>query len=447
MKQFTPSSDTVAVIGGGFSGLATAWELARAGVSVTVFEAEDTLGGLAADFEVGGTRLDRFYHHWFTNDRAVMDVIETLGLSGDVVLNPTNTGLYFANTIFRLSSPLDLLRFSPLPFIDRIRLGLLALRARRVKDWRALENLTAEEWLRSLGGDRVFETVWKPLLDGKFGPYASDVSAVWFWNKLKLRGGSRGKGGKEQLAYLEGGFQRLAEAMAQDICQRGGEILLGTPVEAVTPVETGGLDVETAEGARHFDQVVATTALPLVARMVSGWAPDAHIEQLTRIPYLGNVCMVLELDRPLSDTYWLNVNDPGFPFVGVIEHTNFERAETYDGRHIVYLSKYLPHTDPLYAMSADDMLEFAVPHLRKMFPAFERDWVQQHHLWRARYSQPVVERNYSALIPDAKGPVEGLWYCSMAQVYPEDRGTNYAIRDGRAMATRLLAEVGVSQAL
>jgi protoporphyrinogen oxidase len=426
----------VAIVGAGFTGLSAAYELAHRGVAVTVLESEPAIGGLASAFDVGGHVLDRFYHHWFTNDQAVMQLIEELGLQDQVAINPTNTGVYYANNFFKLSTPLDLLRFTPLPFFDRIRLGLLALRARRVSHWMELEDKTAVQWLRELGGERVFRVVWEPLLNGKFGPVANEISAVWFWNKLKLRGGSRGKGGEERLAYFKGGFVALAEALAERVRACGGTIELRAPVARIEP-DGDAWRLTTPGGELRADEVIVTTALPLVAEMVADWASADYLRQLRRIQYLANVCLVLELDRSLSDTYWLNVNDPSFPFVGVIEHTNFEGPENYGGRHIVYLSKYLPHTDAMYGMSADEVLEFALPHLQKMFPALQRSWIRDHHVWKARWSQPVVERRYSALIPPAEGPKRGLHLCSMAQIYPEDRGTNYAIREGRRAGARL----------
>lgn len=431
----------VAIIGGGFTGLTAAFELAKKGVRVTVLEAEDELGGLAAAFNVGGEKLDRFYHHWFTNDLEVMGLIDELGLNDRVEINPTNTGIYYANNFFKLSTPWDLLKFTPLSFIDRIRLGLLALRARRVTNWMDLENKTAHEWLRELGGEHVYRIVWQPLLKGKFGPYAEKISAVWFWNKLKLRGGSRGKGGEERLAYFKGGFVALAEALANRIQSLGGRIELQAAVSSMQQGADGQWTIKTQRGVVRAERVIATTALPLVADMIQSWADPAYLAQLNRIQYIGNVCLVLELDRPLSKTYWLNVNDPTFPFVGVIEHTNFERPETYGGRHIVYLSKYLPHTDSLYGMSADEFLEYAIPFLKKMFPSFECGWIHAHHLWRARWSQPVVETHYSTLIPGEDGPKQGFHVCSMAQIYPEDRGTNYAIREGRRCGRRVGALV------
>jgi protoporphyrinogen oxidase len=435
----------VAIVGGGFTGLSAAYELVNKGISVTILEAEDEIGGLASAFEVGGEKLERFYHHWFTSDLEVMALIEELGLNERVEINSTNTGIYYANNFFKLATPWDLLNFTPLTFVDRIRLGLLALRARGVKDWTELENKTADQWLRELGGENVYRVVWQPLLKGKFGPYADEISAVWFWNKLKLRGSSRGKGGEERLAYFKGGFVALAEALTDRIKELGGRLELNAPVSAIEPSD-GAWRAITENGVITSDRIIATTALPLIAEMVRGWAADDYLKKLERIQYIGNLCLILELDRSLSDTYWLNVNDPSFPFVGVIEHTNFAKPETYGGRHIVYLSKYLPHTDPLYAASADEFLEYAFPFLKIMFPEIDRHWIRKHHLWRARWSQPVVEKHYSKLIPPGDGPADGFHICSMAQIYPEDRGTNYAIREGRstalAISERILSQRG-----
>ncbi len=431
----------VVVIGAGFTGLSAAWELATRGAQVTVLEADGEVGGLAGSFPVGGngTRLEKFYHHWFTSDTHVTDLVRELGREGEVVHRETRTGMYFANRQFRLSSPADLLRFTPLPPLDRIRLGLLALRARRVGDWRRLEALTAREWLVRLGGRRVFDVVWRPLLEGKFGEYADDVSAVWFWNKLKLRGGSRGRGGAEVLAYYRGGFAALADQLAHAIERAGGAIRLGTPATGLEAREGRVVGVETPDGHVPADAVIATPALPIVADLVAPHAPADYVARLRRIRYLANLCVVLELDRSLSRTYWLNVNDPGFPFVGVIEHTNFEPPETYGGRRLVYLSKYLPDAAALYRMSDAEVVAFCLPHLRRMFPAFRAEWILAAHVWRARYAQPIVERHYGALIPPVTTPLAGLYLSTMAQVYPEDRGTNYAIREGRKVG-RLVAE-------
>jgi len=427
----------VVVIGAGFTGLSAAWELARRGVAVTVLEADPEVGGLAGTFEVQGERLEKFYHHWFTNDAHVNDLVRELGVADRVIYRPTRTGMYFANTVFRMSSPADVLRFTPLGVLDRLRLGILALRARGVKDWRPLEHLTAKEWLIRLGGPEVYRVVWEPLLNGKFGPFASSISAVWFWNKLKLRGGSRDRTGAEMLAYYRGGFAALADRLAEEVVRLGGVIRTGEPAVALHVRDGAVTGVRTTRGVVEGDAVLATTALPIFADLVAPHVDESYTKRLRSIDYLANVCLVLELDRSLSSTYWLNVNDPGFPFVGVIEHTNFEPAATYGGRHIVYLSKYLPEDADLFRMSDDEVVDYCVPYLERMFPEFRRDWILGAHVWRARFSQPIVVRHYSRLIPEVETPVAGLYLSTMAQVYPEDRGTNYAIREGRRVGVQI----------
>lgn len=436
------STDPVVIVGAGFTGLSAAYELATRGIPAVVLEQDASVGGLASGFQVGDATLERFYHHWFTNDRHIQDLVREIGEEHNVVHRPTRTGMYYANNIFRLSTPMDLLRFDALSFPGRIRLGLLALKARSITDFSAIEHMTARDWLIRLAGAEVFSKVWEPLLVGKFGPYADRVGAVWFWKKLALRGGSRAKDGREVLAYYRGGFCCLAETLKTRLEAMGVDVRLSTRAIALQSENGRATAVRTDHGLAPASAVLLTQPLPLAAEMLEGAAPAAYLAKLRRIEYLANVCMVLELDRSLSDTYWLNVNDPSFPFVGVIEHTNFEPPEAYGGRRIVYLSKYLPETDPLFLMSEDEAFAYATPHIQRMFPAFSPDWVKRRHVWKARHSQPVAEPNYSRLIPDQQTPLENVLISTMAQIYPEDRGTNYAVREGRRAGRRLAEAIG-----
>lgn len=423
------------IIGGGFTGLSAAAYLAKDGARVLVLEKEATLGGLASGFDVGGYELEKFYHHWFTSDRHIAGLATLIGVEDQIVTRATRTGMYYAGSTFRLSTPLDLLQFDAIPFFDRVRVGLATLAVRAIKNWRKLEDLTAKQWLIEWFGQRAYNIIWEPLLIGKFGRYADEVSAVWFWNKLALRGGSRGKGGGEHLAYFKGGFARLARETGAYIERHGGDMRLQTAATRVH-ANDNGVVVDTAAGAFTARTALITTPLPHAADLLTDDAA-AYAQALRKIDYLGNVCLILELDRGLGDLYWTNVNDPAFPFVGIIEHTNFEPATSYGGRHIVYLSKYLPTDDPLYTMNAEDMFAFATPHIQRMFPRFDPAWVQRRHVWREPYAQPVVIQRYSELIPDTETPLPGVYLASMAQVYPEDRGTNYAVREGRKVAGQI----------
>ena len=440
MPQSTNYQQRVVIIGAGFCGLSAGLEFAKAGWRVTILERDAEIGGLAGSFVVGGQRLEKFYHHWFASDRHIASLIEELGLQGNMVYRASSTGSYYANSLFRLTKPTDVLFYKPLSILGRFRLGFLVFQAMAVRDWKSLEQQTAEQWLRRKCGSEVFERVWMPLLKGKFGAAASEISAVWIWNKLALRGGSRGKKGEEILAYYKGGFASLADSIANRIRDLGGQIRTASEVDEMTARNGRITGVSTAGSDIEADLVVCAAPIPEYVRLLTPHVAPSVLLPLRKIRYLGNVCLTLELDRSLSDTYWINVVDPSFPFVGVIEHTNFEPASSYAGRRIVYLSKYLPTEDHLYQTTDEELYNFSLPYLKKIFPEFDESWVLDYHVYREPYSQPIVTRQYSALIPPARGPLAGLYLASMAQIYPEDRGTNYAVRQGREVAAQCIAE-------
>jgi protoporphyrinogen oxidase len=428
----------VVIVGGGFTGLTAAYALSKQGKRVCVLEADSTPGGLAGTFEFGdGVTLEKFYHHWFNNDVYVPELVKELGMEGDVILLPTRTGMYFNGRMWKLSTPLDLLRFKALSLVDRIRLGLLVFQVRRIKDWKTIEHLSIREWLEQLAGKSVYKIVWEPLINSKFSVYAEAVNAVWMWKKLVLRGSTRNDKGGEELAYFKGGFGRLAEALAAAIRANGGEVRYGA---RVTGMDTAGKTItalHTSHGQVDGAKYLFTPSFPIIADMFEGKAPADWLAKLRRVKYLGNMCLVLRLKHSLSETYWLNVNDPGFPFVGVIEHTNFDKPENYKGSHIAYLSRYLAKEDPVWGYTDEQYFEFALDHLKRMFPKMDKSWVEEFAVWRSEYAQPVTERNYSQYVPGQETPYENALISTMAQIYPEDRGTNYAIREGRNAAALL----------
>jgi len=431
----------VVIVGAGFTGLTAAYVLAKQGYRVIVIESDASVGGLAGTFQfTDGVRLEKFYHHWFNNDIYVPELVKELGMEADIVTLSTSTGMYFNGRMWKLSTPMDLLRFSALSFVDRIRLGLLLFQVRRIKDWRTIEHLNIREWLESLCGKNVYRVVWEPLIISKFSIFSEVVNAVWMWKKLVLRGSTRNNKGAEELAYFKGGFGRLAEAMVNTIQNAGGEVSVG---EKVVGVEVDGgriTGLQTTTRRVLGRQFLFTPAFPIIANIFQDAGSADWLASLRKVRYLGNMCLVLRLNHSLSNTYWLNVNDPGFPFVGVIEHTNFDSPDHYAGSHITFLSRYLAVEDPVWAYTDEKYLDFALESLKRMFPEIERSWVIEYRVWRAEYAQPVTERNYSQYVPGRETPFENTFVSTMAQIYPEDRGTNYAIREGREVAAEIASK-------
>lgn len=423
----------IAIIGGGFTGLTAAYELSKnKKFDVTVIEKNKYLGGLASSFDMNNVPLDKFYHHWFNNDKYALELVKELGIHNLLMPRNSNTGIYYANKKYRLSTPYDLLTLKALSFINRIRLGLVTIYVRKIVNWKKLESITAFEWLQKICGKQVFNIIWKPLLIGKFGRFAPKISAVWIWNKLKLRGGSRDKGGNETLVYIKGGFKSLFDQISSKIIENNGKIVLNNKV--IRLVSSGnGWNVILKTKKLYFDSVLVTSHLPEFSEIISTFASKKYLNSLAKISYLGNMCLVLSLKKSLSSTYWLNINDPRFPFVGIIEHTNLEETNTY-GTHIVYLSKYINIKEKLYAMDKDEFLDFSIKYIKKIFPEFSKDWIKSSYLWKEDLTQPIVTKNYEEIIPDYKTPYKNLFLSTMAQIYPEDRGTNYAIREGKKIA-------------
>ncbi len=435
-----------AVVGGGIGGLSTAFELANAGLRVVVIESMTEIGGLASAFipdAKGSERLDCYYHHVFNHDTDFMTYLSKLGLEGSLIKKTTSTASYVNGKVYRLSTPIDLLCFSPLSFIERVKVGLHTLKVRKIKDWHELENITTFDWLKRDLGDKLFRKMWEPLLRAKFGSYAEEISAVWFWSKLVLRGGSRGSSGAEELCYVKGGFIKIIEALAQSIKNNGGDIKTSTDVDLITKNEDDCIfKLSLNDGSKiHANSVVLACSLPEASCLINQVANSEYIKKLNDIPYLGNVCLTLELKNKLSDTYWLNVGESDFPFVGIIEHTNLEVPESYGGRHIVYLSKYLKTSEPQYLMDNKELLCYAIPYIKRIYPNFNKDLILAYHVYRSKYAQPVVGINYSARMPEIKTPYKGLYINSTAQIYPEDRGLNYGIRNGIKTARLVISDL------
>ena len=438
----------VGIIGAGAAGLAAAYELGLQGHSAAVYERADFLGGQASTFDVGGARLEKGYHHWFTSDTDIVDLTHEIGLGHQVRWIDSSVGTLWDGRIYPFVTPMDLLKFTPLSLLDRMRLGLTTLYLQRQKDFRKYEGITADEWLRRHSGKRGYEVFWGPMLRGKFGDdYYKDVGMAWMWGKVQTRVKSRGKGMvKEKLGYPIGSFGEVFDVLADRVREQGGEVHLSAAVERVDARDgkSVGMRVALDGGSaqdERFDAVIATTPSYLFPRLVDG-LPSDYLQRLTDVNYMAAVLVILVLDRPLTNVYWLNVADRSIPFVAAIEHTNLIGPEHYGGKHIVYLSNYLSSDHPMFRMGHDEILREYLPHLRKINPDFNPSWIETSYHHRVGAAQPIIGTNYSDRIPAHRTPFRGLYLANTTQVYPEDRGTNYSVRMGREVARMVMGDLG-----
>jgi protoporphyrinogen oxidase len=433
----------IGVIGGGIAGLTAAYRLAQAGHTVILWEQHERLGGQAAAFPVGdGAFLEYFYHHLYMSDTAIVGLIEELGIGDKLVWIDSNVGFFADGKIYPLASATDLLKLSFIPLTDRIRIGLATLYLQRITassgKWRRFEEVTAWEWLRKAVGKRAFDRVWGHQLIAKFGNRAQQVAMVWFWNKIFLRTQSRpGLLAREQLGYIVGSFNVLIDRLADACRELGVDIRVGTGVNGLDRHDIGPARFTVCGGDGRdepLDAVIATTPSPILLRLAPD-IPEPYRTQLTSATYQGAVCMLLKLKQPLSKTYWLNIGDERLPFTGIIEHTNFIGPEHYGGWHYVYVSKYVDWDHPYVAMTDEELLDEYEPRLKLVNPDFDRSWIGDMWVFRERAAQPIIGLHYSEKIPDHRTPYPGLYLANTAQIYPEDRGTNYSVDLGNRIAT------------
>jgi len=430
--------EKIAIIGAGFGGMAAAYDLAKAGHKVTIYEAAETVGGLASGFKEPHWDwwVEKYYHHWFASDRHMLGLIRELGWEDKVLFPRPYTVMYHEGKFYPFDSILKAILFPGLGWgVDKIRFGLVGLYLRLTNNWRPLEQFTVDAWMRKWAGDKVYELMWQPLVVGKFGErYYKQVTMAWMWARLKAR--------TTRLGTFEGGFQNFADMFADRLREMGVEIRLQTPVTRIER-EAGSSQVSVrSEVTEVYDQALVTLSPEAMTRLVPS-LPEEYLHGLRSMKSMGAVVMVLALEHQLSEEgyYWYNLpKSAGYPFLALVEHTNYVGAEHFGGDRIVYMGDYLEPEHEFFRLSQEELLERFLPALKKFNPKFERDWVRKAWLFRTGYAQPVPRVGHSQNIPPIATPVEGVYFASMSQVYPWDRGTNFAVEIGRRAARMMSSE-------
>lgn len=430
----------VAVVGGGFSGMAAAEALLAAGADVHVFEKQSQLGGEVATRAIGNTFVEYYYHHCFSSDRHLLAAADRLGVTEKLTWVDSTMGFYWQGQLLPFNGPADVLRFGPLNPLQRLRLGLSVLYLQRKKNWRPLQDVSAAEWMRRFCGDRVFDTVWGGLLKAKFGEDWHRVSMSWLWARIYVRAASRSKGmAKEQLGYFTNSFRTLVDGFGRRIEELGGHVSLEAPAERII-IENGQARGIVAGGERRdFDLVLAAVHTPIFLHLAPD-LPEDYRGRLASIAYKGASCLLLELDRRMSPYYWLNISADDLPFTALVEQTNLVSPEAYGGSHLLYVARYMSPQDPLMRMETAALFDHYLPFLQKVYPQFSRDVVKNMWSGGDPFAQPLIEVGYQHKKPAMRTPIPRLYLANTTLIYPEDRGINYSIRLGQEVAAQMLAD-------
>mgnify|MGYP003599478478 FL=1 len=433
----TENQRHIAIIGAGFAGLSAAWDLVKNGQKVSIFEASAEPGGLASGFKEPhwDWSVERFYHHWFQTDSHLLGLIEELGWSDQVLYPRPVSVMYHKGKFYPFDSIPAALAYPGLGFgFNKIRFGLVGVYLKLTKNWRALEKTTTDAWMRKYAGSKVYESMWQPMMIGKFGENWHDkVSMAWMWARLHVR--------TTRLGTFRGGFQVFADRFAGKLEEAGVAIRYKTPVKTLQRRENGKISVELGEGqTESFDQVLVTLSPGMMAEMAPD-LPSDYLAGLRNLKSMGAVVMTVSIKHPLSPEgyYWYNIpKQAGYPFLSLVEHTNFLKPEYFGGDHILYIGDYLETDHPNFSKSDEELVEEFLPHLTKINPNFTRDWVNKIWVSKTAYAQPIPLPTHSPVIPKIETPIPGLYFASMSQVYPWDRGTNFAVEIGRRAAKLML---------
>jgi protoporphyrinogen oxidase len=434
-------SKRVVVIGGGLAGLAASYDLARAGHHVVLLEAAPDFGGLASSFRLEGHPIERFYHFICRSDHDLLTLVDELGLGRTLHWQQTHTAFYYNGRYYPFGSPLDLLRFSAVPWWQRFRFGLHITRSRYRSQWRWLDQIPAKPWLIESIGEQAYQVIWHPLLKVKFGDYHDQISAAWIWHRIwRVASSRRSMFEREMFGCLEYGTATLVDPLVAWLRARPNvELRTGVRVRPIEVHAGRVTEVHAGDARIPCDAVISTVALPILDRLVPNQS-DPYFQRVRQVKYIGLVCMLLSLRRPFSRNFWTNINDPRISFNGIIEQSTLNENLQRAGLNVVYVPFYLPTTEPRYRAADKDLFTEYTAMLKLMNPDFSESWVKEYHVFRTPHAQPVFTINFVDLMPDHRTPIRGLYVTDSTQFYPEDRTISQAIRQGRTAAAMIMAD-------
>ena len=415
------------ILGSGPMGLGVAYHLIKKGYKPLIFEADDRIGGMTASFDFNGIDIERFYHFHCKTDDAFFQILKELDLTTKFHWQKTKMGFWYKNKIHPWATPIDLLKFPDLNFIQKLRYALHAFISTKRSDWKSLDQINARDWLIKSLGYQTYEILWKKLFDLKFYQYANKVSAAWIWSRIKRTGLSRKNMFQEELGYLEGGSQTLLDEMKNFILKNGGKIKLKSKVNLVN-IENNRIKNLIINGKKiSSNKVISTIPIPYVNKIIPD-LPILFAKKYDQIKNIGVVCVIAKLKKNISKHFWLNINDPKMDIPGIIEYTNLRKISNIS---IAYIPFYMPQDNKKFKDEDSVFVSKVIRYIQKLNPNIRKDDFIDIKVNRYFYSQPVCEINHAELLPPINTPIEGLFIADTSFYYPEDRGISESIKLGK----------------
>lgn len=423
----------IGIIGAGFTGLSAAYQLSKKGHEVTVFETEKNPGGLAVGFKKDqwAWSLEKYYHHFFTNDKEVFNLAQEIGHK--IIIKRPKTSIFIENSMYHLDSPIKLLTFNKLTLVERLRMAFTLSILRYNPFWQVFEGKRTTSFLPKLMGKKAYEMIWKPQILEKFGSFSDEISLAWFWARIKKR--------TTKLAYPKGGFLEFANAISRKIEKRKGKMYFESEVLEIKKKENKKISIEVKNKNNNetfsFDKVIVTLPSFLFQKITPS-LPNEYKTKLKKLKSIGSINVVLRLKSKLmkDDTYWLSICQP-LGVAAVVEHTNFMENSFYNNEFLVYIGKYLPNDDKLFRKTNQEIFRVFSKVIEKIDPNYKKELIE-YFVFKSPFSQPIIPVNYSKIKPPFETPIENLYLANIDQVYPWDRGTNYALELGRKISEIIL---------
>ena len=433
----------ICIIGAGITGLTTGYKLSKLGHEVEIFESASFSGGQASTINFENFEIEKAYHHLFVTDKAILELYKELDLEDELEWYKSKVATFAEKKIWSTTSPIDLLKLPIIPLKDRINLALISLRLKLIKNWKKLESISAYQWLSKHVSDRTFEIIFEPLLRGKFGRYYKDICMPWFWAKIQTRVSSRNKKFDEILCYPKNSFSLLIKKLENEIQNQGGSIKHNHLITSINTQDNKVSSVNyisdnKSKHIENFDAVVSTAPYSILSRLIT--LDKSITKKMNKVQYMSAVVMILILKNPISNYYWLSIADKEFPFLGIIEHTNLLPKEKYNNNNIVYITNYVEEDNELLNMNYEEVIEKYTPFIKSINNTFSKDEIIDYKFNKINYAQPIIPINYSSYRIPIKLPVFGLYSANTAQIYPEDRGTNYSVDLGQKVTNIILED-------